>query len=645
MYQWDAEGGRWDATHNPFSGVVPEDEALLVTASGDPAKPAPDDPAGRARALQYDIALNGWELGGGSVRIWRTDLLGDELRAPGLHPRADGERSGRCSRRSSTARRRTAGSRSASIAGPRCFGPDEHPRGHGVPEDPVRGGPDARGAVAAGPGAVRGARAAVRRRSAATGSADRARGLTHDARGGYTAIDARCPRPRTGRHRRARRRDGARRRRPETCERRRIRGRLRPEDRSRADPDRFGGAFDGGELVGIISPEFKIAIVRPDRRRQGIGRTLVELGLEMERRRGRPDLLMGALPDEPVAHAFLAACGFSYHSVVYDLDLPPDRAVAAPVWPAGHVGRSFDRNRDVGAWVALFNAAFADHPTPLQLDDSFIKQGLDDPDFVDADTIVVEELASGGLVGFCATDVHRHEGVLGTSAELWSIGVRPDRQGQGLGRQLVRAGVERVRSLGIVDVHLSVNARNAGALGLYEDEGFVRSRTRERYVAPRRARGGGRPLSVARTANATSDLPGLLAVIAARPRFAALLGAMAISFSGIFYRWAEVSPSTGTFYRCLFGLPFLAAVAYLERRKFGPLPRATVRLALIAGIFFAGDLTFWHHAIEYVGRRASRRSSATSRFSSSASSRGPSSGSGRLDRFWSRCRSSSSASC
>jgi len=75
MYQWDEELGRWDATHNPFSGVVPEDEALLVTASGDPAKPSPDDPAGRARALQYDIALNGWELGGGSIRIHRRDLL------------------------------------------------------------------------------------------------------------------------------------------------------------------------------------------------------------------------------------------------------------------------------------------------------------------------------------------------------------------------------------------------------------------------------------------------------------------------------------------------------------------------------------------------------------------------------------------
>ena len=75
MYKWDEELGRWDATHNPFSGVVPEDEELLVTASGDPARPSPDDPAGRARALQYDLVLNGWELGGGSVRIHRRDLL------------------------------------------------------------------------------------------------------------------------------------------------------------------------------------------------------------------------------------------------------------------------------------------------------------------------------------------------------------------------------------------------------------------------------------------------------------------------------------------------------------------------------------------------------------------------------------------
>jgi aspartyl-tRNA synthetase len=75
MYKWDADGNRWDATHNPFSGVRPEDEVLLTTAAGDYGSLSPSDPAGQARALQHDLVLNGWELGGGSIRIHRHDLL------------------------------------------------------------------------------------------------------------------------------------------------------------------------------------------------------------------------------------------------------------------------------------------------------------------------------------------------------------------------------------------------------------------------------------------------------------------------------------------------------------------------------------------------------------------------------------------
>jgi drug/metabolite transporter (DMT)-like permease len=92
-----------------------------------------------------------------------------------------------------------------------------------------------------------------------------------------------------------------------------------------------------------------------------------------------------------------------------------------------------------------------------------------------------------------------------------------------------------------------------------------------------------------------------LDAIARRPRLSALVGALCIAFSGIFYRWAEVTPSTGTVFRALFGLPLLALVAYAEQRRYGPLPLRAVRLAAVAGVFFAGDLTFWHHAIEYVG--------------------------------------------
>jgi aspartyl-tRNA synthetase len=58
LLEWDEDGNRWDATHNPFSGYFAEDEHLLDT-----------DP-GAVRAKQYDLVGNGNELGGGSIRIF-----------------------------------------------------------------------------------------------------------------------------------------------------------------------------------------------------------------------------------------------------------------------------------------------------------------------------------------------------------------------------------------------------------------------------------------------------------------------------------------------------------------------------------------------------------------------------------------------
>jgi aspartyl-tRNA synthetase len=63
MFTWDPEGERWDATHNPFSAPVPDE---IERMESDPSS---------VHAQQYDLALNGWEVGGGSVRIHRRDLL------------------------------------------------------------------------------------------------------------------------------------------------------------------------------------------------------------------------------------------------------------------------------------------------------------------------------------------------------------------------------------------------------------------------------------------------------------------------------------------------------------------------------------------------------------------------------------------
>ena len=85
-----------------------------------------------------------------------------------------------------------------------------------------------------------------------------------------------------------------------------------------------------------------------------------------------------------------------------------------------------------------------------------------------------------------------------------------------------------------------------------------------------------------------------------RPVAIALAGALTIAFSGILVRLAGVAPETAAFFRCLYALPALAVLAWLEARRLGPRPPRRFVLAL-AGLCFAADLVFWHHAIADVG--------------------------------------------
>ena len=69
MFEWDEEAKRWNAMHHPFTAPADGDENLL------------DSDPGKARAKAHDVVLNGWEIGGGSVRIHRQDVQSKVFRA------------------------------------------------------------------------------------------------------------------------------------------------------------------------------------------------------------------------------------------------------------------------------------------------------------------------------------------------------------------------------------------------------------------------------------------------------------------------------------------------------------------------------------------------------------------------------------
>lgn len=81
----------------------------------------------------------------------------------------------------------------------------------------------------------------------------------------------------------------------------------------------------------------------------------------------------------------------------------------------------------------------------------------------------------------------------------------------------------------------------------------------------------------------------------------AVVGALIISTSAPLVRLSGVSPATSALFRCLYAVPPLLALAWLEWRKLGPMPSRARCLAWGAGVLFALDLLFWHHAIAYVG--------------------------------------------
>ena len=72
LFEWNPDEKRWDSMHHPFTAPKAEDVPLLEEAPG------------RVRARAYDLALNGSEIAGGSIRIHRADVQRQVFRLLGI---------------------------------------------------------------------------------------------------------------------------------------------------------------------------------------------------------------------------------------------------------------------------------------------------------------------------------------------------------------------------------------------------------------------------------------------------------------------------------------------------------------------------------------------------------------------------------
>ena len=82
LLEWSTEEQRWTAMHHPFTSAMDEDWDLLET-----------DP-GKVRAKAYDIVMDGWEVGGGSIRIHQRFRQSQMFKALGIGPEEAEEKFG-----------------------------------------------------------------------------------------------------------------------------------------------------------------------------------------------------------------------------------------------------------------------------------------------------------------------------------------------------------------------------------------------------------------------------------------------------------------------------------------------------------------------------------------------------------------------
>ena len=91
------------------------------------------------------------------------------------------------------------------------------------------------------------------------------------------------------------------------------------------------------------------------------------------------------------------------------------------------------------------------------------------------DTLFLVAEEEGMIVGYCGVVMVLDEG------DITNVAVLANRQGRGIGRQLVQALIQKTEERGVVHLHLEVRESNQRAIALYESLQFEKAGLRKNY--------------------------------------------------------------------------------------------------------------------------------------------------------------------
>src|SRR5512147_1786882 len=77
-------------------------------------------------------------------------------------------------------------------------------------------------------------------------------------------------------------------------------------------------------------------------------------------------------------------------------------------------------------------------------------------------------------------------------------------------------------------------------------------------------------------------------------------GALMLSFSAVFVKWAHVGPTMAGFYRMFFGALILIGAILVKRERLSH-GSHHLKTVLFCGLLFALDITLWHRSIHFIG--------------------------------------------